>query len=66
MRRLGEALTECVQKCWLLDACEKKKDGKKEEKGQKKRAKARTEASAETKQNGKGLETREKERTAAE
>ena len=39
---------------------------KKEEKGQKKRAKARTEASAETKQNGKGLETREKERTAAE
>ena len=36
MRRLGETLTECVQKCWLLDACEKKKDGKKRKRGRKK------------------------------
>ncbi len=62
VRWLGEALTECVQKYWLLEACEKKKDGKKRKKG----IKARKEARAETKQIGKELKDREKERTAAE
>ena len=59
VRLLGMALTECVQRCWLLEACEKKKDGKKRKKGRK-------EARAWTKQNGKGLRDRKKERTAAE
>ncbi len=36
VRWLGEALTECVQKYWLLDACEKKKDRKKRKRGRKK------------------------------
>ncbi len=31
-RWLGVALTECVQKCWLLEVCENKKEAKRREK----------------------------------
>jgi hypothetical protein len=61
VRWLGEALTECVQRYWLLEDYEKKKDGKKA-----KRSKKRQEREPETKENSKRLKTKEKARTAAE
>ena len=60
MRWLRETLTECVQKCWLLRFCKNKKDEKRGKGAKKARKRA-----AETKRNGKGLETSEKAQTAA-